>query len=303
MTSAAPQPTTAGVAVVGDVLVDVLAGADGRTTRRPGGAGLNLALSVRRLGLPSTLAAPVAADADGTWLSEVASSGGVGLIRLPHPGATGVATSWRVDGEPRYEFSPSVHSRLYQWDDVSADAVSSSGNVLVVNSFPMHDQAQAVALADLATRTGQVFVVDPNVRPALVADVAEYRDGFRILAAVADVVKLSEQDVLELGLDDPDALVRELFEDGVRVVLLTRGPGGASVIVADGERVDVPVAELPGPVVDTMGAGDATLAVLAAGIARSGTTLGTAQWAELAAEAMDVAAAVCRVPGGTLVGT
>jgi fructokinase len=289
-----------GVVVVGDVLVDVLVAAAGSRSRRPGGAGLNLALSLRQLGVRSTLAAPLARDADGDWLRTVAGQGGVDVLALPHPGRTGVATSRRVAGEPVYAFSDSVLNRAYRWDSLAAERVSAGGRVLVVNSFPMHDPEQVAALAGLLERTGQRFVVDPNARPVLMTDVDAYRAGFRRLARAAEVVKLSTQDVAELGIADPDQLIGELFADGVQVVLLTRGAAGATVLTPAGLAVDVPVPARSGPVIDTMGAGDATLAVLVAGITREGIELTADRWRQLATDAMEVAADVCRQPGGSL---
>ncbi|MCW2762901.1 MAG: hypothetical protein JWR85_3102 [Marmoricola sp.] len=289
-----------GAVVVGDVLVDVLVSTDGAAVRHPGGAGLNLALAVRKLGPRASLVAPVARDDDGAWLVDAARRGAVDVIALEHTGPTGVATSRRVDGEPAYEFSSSVLDRRYHFDATITDEVARAGSVLAVNSFPMQAIDQAEALADLVTRTGQLFVVDPNARPALLDDVSGYRTGFRRLVQVADVVKVSEQDVTELGVRDPEAMVDELFLAGVRVVLLTRGARGASLRLASGDRVDIPVPSRPVPVIDTMGAGDATLAVLVAGIALSGVELSTERWSQLTVAAMELAADVCRVAGGSL---
>lgn len=289
-----------GAAVVGDVLVDLLVDADGTAVRHPGGAGLNLALAICELGVRSSLVAPLAHDDDGAWLVEATRKGGVAVIALEQTGPTGVATSRRISGEPVYEFSSSVHRRSYHFDAAVTAEVARAGSVLAVNSFPMQAMEQSEALVDLVGRTGQVFVVDPNVRPALVDDVAAYLAGFRRLARAADVVKISEQDVAELGLKRPEALVDELFGTGVRVVLVTRGSRGAGLHLPSGERIDVPVPSRPVPVVDTMGAGDATLAVLVAGIAVSGVDLGVDRWTELAVAAMELAADVCRVAGGSL---
>lgn len=289
-----------GAAVVGDVLVDLLIDADGTAVRHPGGAGLNLALAISELGTRSSLVAPLARDDDGAWLVDAARRGGVDVIALEQTRPTGVATSRRVSGEPVYEFSSSVHHRSYRFGAAVTAEVAGAGSVLAVNSFPMQAIEQAEALVDLVGRTGQVFVVDPNVRPTLIDDVGAYLAGFRRLARAADVVKISEQDVAELGLTRAEDLVDELFATGVRVVLVTRGSRGASLHLPSGARIDVPVPSRPVPVVDTMGAGDATLAVLVAGIAASGVDLDVERWTELTVAAMELAADVCRVSGGSL---
>ena len=49
---------------------------------------------------------------------------------------------------------------------------------------------------------------------------------------------------------------------GVATILFTHGRGGAGVTTRDGSARPVPIASGEGPVVDTMGAGDATLATV-----------------------------------------
>jgi fructokinase len=66
--------------------------------------------------------------------------------------------------------------------------------------------------------------------------------------------------------------------------------------------VRVPIAERPDPIVDTMGAGDATLATAIAFILRHhGLPRSQTGWRACLDEAMRVAAATCRRAGGGLV--
>ncbi|QKW15268.1 PfkB family carbohydrate kinase [Verrucosispora sp. NA02020] len=288
-----------GVVVVGDLLADIIEHEDGTRTRHPGGAGLNLAVGVRRLGTPAALVSPVSADRLGAWLRDAVTAEDVALVPLTCALPTGTATSRRVAGEPAYEFSEAIQNRRYAYPEAEVAAMG-SGAVLVVNSYPMDDLGQVQALVDVVRRTGRTFVVDPNVRPTLVRDVPAYRSGLRRLATVADVVKLSLQDIADLHVEDPEQFVAELLRSGVRVVVLTRAADGVSVHTADGVVATVPVPDRPGPVVDTMGAGDATLARLVCGVAEDGVDLDAARWRDLAREAMDLAADICRISGGNL---
>jgi len=297
MSAAARTPLPTGVVVVGDMLVDIVQDEDGGLTRCAGGAGLNLAVGVHRLGTPALLAAPIASDELGAWLRSVAADEGVPLVALAGSQQTGVATSRRSGGEPTYEFSASISKRHYAFTAADARAMT-AGNVLVVNSFPMHDPEQVAALIDVVRRTGMAFVVDPNVRPTLVHDVQAYWDGFRRLAEVADVVKLSLQDLALLEGGASGGIVDQLLSCGVRAVVLTMAERGASVRTRGGVVVEVPVPRRSEPVIDTMGAGDATLARLVCGLAQHGADLTACQWHELLVEAMDLAADVCRTTGG-----
>jgi fructokinase len=64
--------------------------------------------------------------------------------------------------------------------------------------------------------------------------------------------------------------------------------------------VRVPIAALPGEVVDTMGAGDATLASTVQRFLSRGVPGDAAGWRELMESAMVTAAATCRTEGALL---
>lgn len=85
--------------------------------------------------------------------------------------------------------------------------------------------------------------------------VDRHRDGFRrLIAGGIDILFANEVELCSLyELNDFEAAAARAAAE-VRIAVLTRGEAG-SVILADGERVEVPAA--PAQVVDTTGAGDA----------------------------------------------
>jgi ribokinase len=85
------------------------------------------------------------------------------------------------------------------------------------------------------------------------------------LLAVVDVLVVNEHEAVELtGRADPDAAARVLA-DGVRDVVVTLGARGAVHVARDGTRTFEP--GRTADVVDTTGAGDAFVGVLAAAVA------------------------------------
>src|SRR5690606_3008198 len=109
----------------------------------------------------------------------------------------------------------------------------------------------------------------------------------------ADVLKVGDDDAALL-YDTPLEVLRErLLAQGATVVVATRGAGGAT-LDAEGFTVSAPISVLPGPIIDTMGAGDATLASLIAGLVQEGAPTDGAGWRAALIRAMDVAAATCR---------
>ena len=88
--------------------------------------------------------------------------------------------------------------------------------------------------------------------------------------ALARLVKLSDEDADLFYGEPPETVAARLFAMGVEIVLLTHGSAGASVFTRGGLKASVPIAASDRPLVDTMGAGDATLATVVAFILRRG---------------------------------
>jgi fructokinase len=99
-----------------------------------------------------------------------------------------------------------------------------------------------------------VISLDLNVRPTLIHNREGYLARIDRLVAMADIVKLSEED---LAWVTPDASFEALAERyqtlGARVVILTRGGDGA---LAAARGLTVPVPAVAVKVADTIGAGD-----------------------------------------------
>lgn len=287
-----------GVAVIGDAIVDVIEDHLGGRTRHPGGAGLNVAVGIRRLGTPCILATPLAHDEDGHRLANHLRTEGVELVRLPGGTASGVAFSRRDKGEPEYIFSDTLLRRRFAFPPETAVRLADS-RVHAITSFPMDDATQVDHLVALVHDGQLTAVIDPNVRPTLLGDVGAYREGFLRLAAVSALTKLSIQDArLLFGDVHPDQVVDLLLATGPAAVVLTAASNGVSVRTRGGDYAHAPA--FAGPVADTMGAGDAVLARLLVEVEAQGIDLDEPSWRALLRDAMRIAAVVCRTSGGEL---
>lgn len=144
-----------------------------------------------------------------------------------------------------------------------------------------------------------LVLLDPNCRPGAITDRTAYQGRIGRIAARADVVKASMEDLAYLYPDSAAAEAAEsLLDAGSALVLVTDGPRPARAFLP-GEVLTV---EVPGvTVVDTIGAGDAFgggfLAWWTAnGLARSDLRRPTLVRAAVQA-AVAVAAATCGRPG------
>lgn len=284
------------VVVIGDALIDELRD-DAGVREFVGGAALNVAVGLSRLGVPTTLIAMVGDDDPGAKIRSYLADHGVELLPSPSPLGSSRAVSVRVDGEPTYVFNEAAQARRIEFGQAERDAIADADRV-VVSCYPFDDTEQTALLIDAVGGASDRLVIDPNPRTGMMKDLDEFRRGFEALARGAGVVKIGDDDASLLYGADLDAAVARMRELGVPTVLATRGAGGAT-LVTEAATVTKPVSSLPGAVIDTMGAGDASLAALVAGIVQRDPTTAD-EWTDVLATAMDIAAATCRVPGALL---
>lgn len=285
------------VVVIGDALIDEIQDAEG-SREFVGGAALNVAVGLARLGLPATLIAMVGDDEAGAQIRAYLDDFGVELIATPSPLGSSRATSTRgPGGEPVYVFNGAAQNRRVRFGDAERRAIAGAA-ITVISCMPFDDDEQTADLASALADAGGFVAIDPNPREGMLHDRDRFVRGFEALAATADLVKVGEDDADLLYGGGLDALRDRLRANGAIAVLATRGADGAG-IVADGVDVTRPIASAPGPIVDTMGAGDAVLSSAVATLLAEHPASGEA-WANLLERAMEVAAATCRFEGALL---
>ncbi len=290
------MPTTISI---GDGIIDAVELAPGHVDDLPGGAALNLAVGLARLGFASGLVTRYGLDRYGFLIERYLRQEGVRIFNAPNVDFTGVAFSRRRNGEPTYEFTPEMYRRRIAFTEEVMTAIESAASV-AVNSFPFDDARQTDALTEALSRARGLTVVDPNPRPRLIHDMAAYRAGAERAMAKAALVKLGDEDSALFYGGDRNAAIDRLFGLGIETLLLTHGSEGASLHTRSGLSVSVPIATQASPIVDTMGAGDATLATVIAFILRQGLPDNAEAWRLCLTEAMQVAAATCAHAGGGL---
>jgi fructokinase len=247
------------IVVAGEALVDLVAmdSAGQRYDAHPGGGPFNTAVALGRLGVPVAFLGWLSEDGFGRLLDERLAAAGVdrGLTRT-----VGASTPLAVvapaahGGENEYRFYLDGTAVVSNCDDAGTDLTGAAA--LHVGTLALALEASGSVLEALVAREGHQLLValDPNVRPALGLSDA-YRGRIERLAAMADVVKLSEADAAWLAPDQElDALARRWQEAGSGLVVATLGRGGAVTWVG-GRRFVVPAVAMN--VVDTVGAGDA----------------------------------------------
>ena len=131
------------------------------------------------------------------------------------------------------------------------------------------EPAGAAYEALMAREAGaRVTMLDPNIRPGFITDPAAYRARVARMIGLADIVKLSDEDLRWLDGDgEIAALAAGLLARGPKLVLVTEGAKGATGFTAAGA---VTVAATRVVVADTVGAGDTFNAGVLAALYRAG---------------------------------
>ncbi|GHK04011.1 carbohydrate kinase family protein [Streptomyces sp. NPDC003753] len=254
--------------VIGEALVDIIAGPDGPCRSHPGGSPANVALGLGRLGHPVRLATRVGHDHFGSLVRQHLEAGGVGLV----PGsvveaATSTATAvLDAAGAANYTFD-------ITW------ALSAAVEEALRDGPPAHVHTGSIATA-LSPGADQVFGIlhalrasatvsyDPNLRPALLRPAEQERERVEQLVALSDVVKASEEDLAWLHPgENPHRTAARWARNGPALVVLTLGANGARAWWRHGCQDIAPV---PVQVVDTVGAGDAFMAGLTSRLLHAG---------------------------------
>ncbi|MGN6219911.1 MAG: PfkB family carbohydrate kinase [Microbacterium sp.] len=285
------------VVVVGDALIDELRDDHG-VREFVGGAALNVAVGLSRLGVPTTLIAMLGDDEPASRVRRYLADYGVDLIATPSLLGTARAVSTRTGGgEPTYVFNEASQRRRIRFGEAERAAMGDA-DLVVVSCVALDDAEQTAELADAISSAGVPLALDPNPRAGMMHDKDEFVRGFEALAAGAALVKVGEDDAALLYGDRLDALRARLIDLGVHAVLATEGAAGATIESGD-VVVTRPISNLPGRIVDTMGAGDAAFAATVATLV-AGTPEGDEEWEAVLQTAMDAAAATCRFEGALL---
>jgi len=281
------------VAVIGDALIDEMRDESG-SIDAPGGSALNVAVGLAILGVDATLIAMIGDDDDGAVLKNYAQRFGVTVLAAPSQLGTGRAVSDRTDGEPRYSFSDAARARSIQFT-AEMDVAIATATLVAVSGFPFDNAAEVAALRAALSHSERVLV-DANPRAGFLRDAPAFVSALESLAATAELVKIGDEDahlLYGLPLDEVIPRLRS------RVVLATKGAAGATAHIGEIE-VHRDITRDDRPIVDTMGAGDATFASVIAQLASGGAVESADDWGTMLDSAMAVAAETVRHAGGTL---
>jgi len=255
------------VVSVGEVMVELARGADGRFGLAFGGDTFNTAVYLARAGIETAYATALGDDAFSQQILELAAMEGLGRACVLQakgrvPGLYLITTDDVGERTFHYWRETSPARMLFELDGwqavaeqlVAARAVYYSG--ITLSLYSNVGLGRFLATLEMARAAGAWSVFDGNYRPrGWGGDVSRARTIFAEALKRASIAMPTFEDEVALWGDaSPEATIARMTTYGVSEVVVKNGPAGA-LVYAEGRTIAVPVEREVLPV-DTTGAGD-----------------------------------------------
>lgn len=261
------------VYTIGEALIDFIPAEKGVALKdvsgfekAAGGAPMNVACAVSKLGGSSAFIGKLGEDAFGEHLLETMAGIGVDtsqVVRTKEANTALAFVSLQQDGNRQFSFyrNPSADMLLHE-DEIDA-GLFGAGDILhfcsvdLIEAPVKYAHRKAIGAASAA---GAVVSFDPNVRLPLWEDEESCRRTILEFLPLSDIVKISDEELEFItGIQDEEEAIQSLFTGRVGHIIYTKGSKGAVwytrdfSIEAPGLRVET---------IDTTGAGDAFIGSL-----------------------------------------
>lgn len=231
--------------------------------KAPGGAPANVAAGLARLGVSTGFLGKVGDDPFGWFLNKVLRDAGVDVsqMRYETTARTGLAfVALSASGVPEFTFFRHPCADMLMRAEEISEGYFEGCRVFHFGSITLivePSRSATIRAAELARERGAIVSYDPNLRLSLWPSEAEARQRMTAALHLADICKVSEEEVGFLTNLSGAEGAQALRSQGPALVAVTSGPRGCAsysqraAVSASGHRVEV---------VDTTGAGDAFVA-------------------------------------------
>jgi fructokinase len=257
--------------VVGEVLIDLIPeGVD----RKPivGGGPANTAKALAKLGIDTQFIDGISTDGFGQMAKNELKTAGVKLdyVKYSDKPTCLAIVSLSESGSATYEFvieNTATFDFAHDWlpnpkaDRPSLLHIGTLATVIEPGAFVLFEWAQSVAKV-------APIVFDPNIRPAVVSDRAQYVAQVERWVSISSAIKVSDEDIKWLYPSlNVDQVVNDWLTKGPSLIVVTHGDQGLAGY-RKGEVVSVEAVQVK--VADTVGAGDTVGAILVEAVVKDG---------------------------------
>ena len=261
------------VIAIGEALIDFIPHEKGRALndvenflRVPGGAPLNVAAAVAKLGGKSQMLTKLGQDGFGDAILNEVKPLGVDVSRISRTNEANTAlafVSLREDGERDFSFyrNPSADMLLSAEEicvkDFNEKDILHFCSVSLIDAPIKEAHRRAI---EIAKEKGCLISFDPNVRLPLWKNPEDCRKAILEFLPLSNIVKISDEELEFItGIKDEKEALNFLLTGDVKVIIYTKGTNGAEFITK--ERV-IFSPSFKVSAQDTTGAGDSFIGSL-----------------------------------------
>ncbi len=260
------------VVCAGEILVDLIAepgetlATASRFAIREGGAPMNAAVALARLGTPARFCGVVGDDGFGQRLRRLLDREGVDATALRSIASepTSIAYAWRDErGDGHFQLIR-MADRMVSATDVALAGVENAASLLVGSvALAAEPSRSAITTAvSIARDAGVPVVFDINVRPTIWPDREALASACEPVLQAATVLKVSLDDAVHLwDAGTPETVMERCRAYPASLVVVTDGSRGVAVCDPQAGTIRRFAVE-PVDAIDPTGAGDAFTAAL-----------------------------------------
>jgi fructokinase len=250
--------------VCGEALIDLIKQPNGSWIAHNGGGPLNTAKALAQLGEPTEFLGRISKDTFGNQLLAEINHYGVGtkyLISAAEPTSMAVV-QLDATGSASYSFYLTQTSN-FSWQTAELPTQIADLQAIHIGTLALVIPPSDSILLNWFNELDQrpLVMIDLNVRPSVIPDSIDYRIKLEPWLEFADVLKVSEEDLLFLYPDQGWQEVANILlkRYPISLISVTLGSSGAALVTRDlvvfenAPKVNV---------IDTVGAGDTFSAAL-----------------------------------------
>lgn len=258
---------------IGEALIDFIPHEKGQSLnnvsnflRVAGGAPLNVAAAVAKLGGNAQMLTKLGVDSFGDHILEQVEPLGVDISKVLRTKEANTAlafVSLREDGERDFSFYRNPSADMLLNAEEIEEEVFAQGGILHFCSVSLIDapikEAHRKAI-EFAKRNNCLISFDPNVRLPLWETPEACREAILEFLPFANIVKISDEELEFItGIADETEALNFLLQGDVEVIIYTKGTNGAEFITKE-RKVFSPSFKVEAQ--DTTGAGDSFIGSL-----------------------------------------
>ncbi len=251
------NPLSQKIYAIGEIVYDIILKNGKPISSNPGGAMLNTAVSLGRLGLPISLISELGQDSIGQGIIQFLKNNNVetGSIYRYNEGNTALALAFLDKNKnASYNFYKSYPARRL---DGKLPIVGKNDIVLFGSFFALSPEVREPLMKFLhqASRNNALIIYDPNIRKSSNISNSKAHEFLAENIAIADIVRASDEDLLNLdsSANSPEKAFQFIQQKACNNLIYTQSNHKVDFISTDFSFSN-PIPKIK--VVSTIGAGD-----------------------------------------------